>query len=585
MIENTKKVDQFTLDIIKDSLYAIGEEMFIAVARSSKSPVIYETLDFASALTDAKGNLLTQGNGVTGFIGLLSSIVKTTLEKFGKNNKILPGDVFILNDPYIGGGSHLSDVGIITPIFYHNELVAFSVNKAHWTEVGGKDPGSWGVDTNSIFQEGIQFSCIKLFEQGKINEGIMDMIRSNVRYPDLSIGDLWAQIAGNRTGEKRFIELCHKYGKETVMLSIERLLRSSEKLSVKEIQKLPKGDYYAEDYIDDDGVGNGPFLIKVKVTITDDKFIADFTGSHAEVPGPINSTYYVTISAVRTVFLAVTNPSQDINDGVFIPLEVIAPEGSIFNAQRPAPISTYWESMSFASDIVWKALAPVLPERLPAGHLVSVCGFNMSGIHSETGEPYLNVAPSQGGWGAGAGMDGQNAQFCIGDGETYNIPAEVLETRYGFIVEAYSLLADGKGEGEYRGGSGVIKRYRYLNDGNYFTGTFGRNKFLPWGMNEGGEGSGNRFRIIKKDGAIDGPFGKYPRYPLKEGDKLEMIMGTGGGYGHPFKRPVEKVMMDYKNEFISLDQAKEAYGVVIDLETGDFVSLTEERKAYAGDHA
>ncbi|MBS7527498.1 hydantoinase B/oxoprolinase family protein [Fusibacter paucivorans] len=580
MIEKNNTMDQFTLDIIKDSLYAIGEEMFIAVARSSKSPVIYETLDFASALTDAKGNLLTQGNGVTGFIGLLSSIVKATINKFGIRNNILPGDVFIINDPYIGGGSHLSDVGIVTPIFYQNELVAFSANKAHWTEVGGKDPGSWGVDTNSIFQEGLQFPCVKLFEQGKINESVMDIIRGNVRYPDLSIGDLWAQIAGNRTGEKRFVELCDKYGKTLVMMSIERLLKSSEILSIKEIQKLPKGDYYAEDFIDDDGVGHGPFLIKVKVTVTEDSFICDFTGSHPQVPGPINSTYYATVGAVRTMFLAATNPSQDINDGVFKPLKVIAEEGSIFNAQRPAPISTYWESMSFASDLIWKALAPILPDRLTAGHLVSVCGFNMSGIHPDTGEPYLNVAPNQGGWGAGEGMDGQNAQFCIGDGETYNIPAEVLETRYGFIVESYSLLADGMGKGEYRGGSGVVKRYRYLNDENYFTGTFGRNKFLPWGMNDGGGGSGNRFRIIKKDGTIDGPFGKYPRYPLREGDCLEMIMGTGGGYGHPYKRPIDKVLMDYKNEFISLAQAETDYGVIINPDDGAFIALTKEREAF-----
>src|SRR6056297_1930806 len=161
-MKNTQKIDQFTLDIVKDSLYAIGDEMFIAVARSSKSPVIYETLDFASGLTDAEGNLLTQGNGVTGFIGLLTSIVQATIKKFGKKNEIYPGDIFLVNDPYIGGGSHLSDVGIVMPIFYDNQLVAFSANKAHWTEVGGKDPGSWGVDMTEIYQEGLQFSCIKL---------------------------------------------------------------------------------------------------------------------------------------------------------------------------------------------------------------------------------------------------------------------------------------------------------------------------------------------------------------------------------------------------------------------------------------
>jgi N-methylhydantoinase B len=551
--------------------------MFIAVARSSKSPVIYETLDFASGLLDSEGNLLTQGNGVTGFIGLLTSIVKATIKKFGKKNQIFPGDIFLVNDPYIGGGSHLSDVGIVMPIFYDNQLVGFSANKAHWTEVGGKDPGSWGVDTREIYQEGLQFSCIKLAERGNMNDSVLDIIKSNVRYPDLSIGDMWAQISGLRTGEKRFVDLCDKYGKEVVLESIDRLLKTSEEVSIKEINKLPNGTYHAEQFIDDDGLGNGPFKIIVDVTITDDEFICDFTGSHSQVEGPINSTYYTTIAAARTIFLGVTNPSQDINDGVFKPLKVIAEKGSIFNAQRPAPISTYWESMSFASDIIWEALAPVLPDRLTAGHLVSVCGFNMSGIHPDTKEPYLNVAPNQGGWGAGKGMDGQNAQFCIGDGETYNIPAEVLETRYGFVVEEYSLRADGAGKGEYRGGSGVVKRYRYLNDNNFFTGTFGRYKYLPWGMNGGGEGSANMFRVIKSDGSVDGPYGKYPRYPLNTGDKLEMIMASGGGYGNPYKRPVDKVVMDCKNEFISLEQAKEDYGVVIDPDTFDVVELTGDR--------
>lgn len=577
-MKDKNNVDQFTLDIIKDSLHAIGEEMFIAVARSSKSPVIYETLDFASALTDASGNLLTQGNGVTCFIGLLSSMVKTVLNKFGFKNDILPGDMFLINDPYLGGGSHLSDVGIVMPIFVENEIVAFSANKAHWTEVGGKDPGSWGVDSTEIYQEGLQFSCIKLANQGKMNDAVLDIIASNVRFPDLSIGDMWAQVAGLRTGEKRFIELCKKYGKDTVLMAISRLLKTSEETSLRELRKLPKGSYSAVDYIDSDGLGSGPLKVMVKVTITDDEFICDFTGSHPQVLGPINTTYFGLLSAVRVMFLAATNPSQDINDGVFTPLRIIAEKGSIFNAVRPASVSTYWESLLFAIDLIWQALAPVLPEKLTAGHLLSVCGFNMSGIHPYTKEPYLNVAPSQGGWGAGKGMDGQNAQFCIGDGETYNIPAEVLETRYGFIVEEYKLLADGAGKGEYRGGSGVIKRYRYLNDNNFFTGTFGRHDFVPWGSNGGGKGSQNKFTVIKADGSIDGPYAKYPRYPLNKGDILEMTMGTGGGYGNPYKRSIEKVIMDYKNEYITLEQAEEDYGVIIDPNTFSVIGLTDKRK-------
>ncbi len=571
-------VDQFTLDIIKDSLYAIGEEMFISVARTSKSPVIYEVLDFASALTDAKGNLLTQGNGVTGFIGLLSSMVKETINKFVEKENLFPGDIIIINDPYGGGGSHLSDVGLVMPIFYEGELVAFAANKAHWTEVGGKDPGSWTVDSTEIYQEGLQFPCVKLADKGVMNESLLGVIRANVRFPDLSIGDMWAQVAGLKTGEKRFCEICDKYSKETVLIAIKRLLKMSEEISKNEVKKLPNGVYEAVDYIDDDGVGNGPFKVQVKVTITDDEFICDFRGSHMQVPGPVNVTYSGLVSAVRTIFLAATNPSQDVNDGVFKPLRIIVDKKSIFSAERPAAVSTYWETMIYGEDLIWKALAPILPDRLTAGHLLSVCGFVFAGTHPHTNEPYIAVGPSLGGWGAGYGKDGENAQFCIGDGETYNIPVEVIETRYGLFVDEYSLRADGAGAGEYRGGSGVVRTYRALNDGNSFTGTFGRFKFLPWGMVEGKEGSRNMFEIIKSDGSIDGPYGKYARYRLNAGDAVKMSTASGGGYGNPLKRPVEKVILDVKNEFISIEQAKNDYGVIIDSDTFEVISISEERK-------
>ena len=524
------KLDQFTLDIVKDSLYAIGEEMFISVAKTSKSPVIYETLDFASGLTDVNGNLLTQGDGVTLFIGLLSTMVKDVIEKYAKYDNIEEGDIFITNDPFGGGGSHLSDVGVVMPIFYDGKIVAYSVNKAHWTEVGGKDPGSWTVDSTEVFQEGLQFPCIKLFEKGKINEPLVDLVKANVRFPDLSIGDMWAQIAGLKTGEKRVRELCDKYGDNTVLESIERMLKISERISKSEVRKIPNGIYEAQDFIDDDGISNEPLDIRVKVIIDDDRFICDFSGSHKQALGPINVAYAGILSAVRTIFLAATNPSQDINDGVFEPLEIIVDEGSVFNAQRPAAVSTYWETMVAAEDLIWKALAPVLPDRLSAGHLQSVCGYVIAGNHPDTNEPYISVGPLPGGWGAGGGKDGESGQFCIGDGETYTIPVEVVENRYGLMVEECRLQANGAGAGEFRGGSGVVTTYRQLSDGGYFTGTFGRFKFLPWGLNGGKEGSRNMFEIIKKDGTISGPYGKYARHRVDKGDAIRTTTATGDGY-------------------------------------------------------
>jgi N-methylhydantoinase B len=576
MTNEIKNIDPFTLDIVKDSLIAVGDEMFYALARTSMSPIVYEVLDYATGLTDAKGNLLTQGNGVTGFIGLLTFMVKATLDKFQGNLK--PGDIIIINDPYMGGGSHLSDVGLVMPIFYQGELVAFSANKAHWTEVGGKDPGSWTNDATEIYQEGLQFPSVKLFDEGKINQALVDIIAANVRFPELSLGDMWAQVAALRTGERRFNELCNKYSKDVVLASIDHLLDHGEQIARKELAKLPKGIFEAVDYMDDDGFGNGPLKVQVKVTITDDKFICDFTGSHPQVLGPVNTTYAALVSGVRTIFLALTNPSQDVNDGIFRPLEIIAEKGSIFNCVRPAAVSTYWESMAFGPDLIWRALAPEVPQRLTAGHLLSVCAVNYSGIHQDTNEPFLIVEPSVGGWGAGLGMDGCAGQFCVNDGETFNVPIEVAETRYGIMVDEYSLHTDGAGAGEYRGGAGAVRSYRALTDNQMATASFGRNKFLPWGFGGGKEGSRNEFEIVKANGEKDGPFGKYARYPLNKNDVIRLITSTGGGYGDPFKRDPKKVAMDAKNEYITLEQAKNDYGVIVNPTTFVVEGLTEDRQ-------
>lgn len=571
------KVDPFTLEIVKDSLVAIGDEMFIALAKTSMSPIIYEVLDYASGLTDAKGQLLTQGNGVTGFIGMLSDMVKQTLKKFG-DGKLKEGDIIIINDSYGGGGSHLSDVGLVMPIFYEGEIVAFSANKAHWTEVGGKDPGSFSNDATDIFQEGLQFPSVKLFNEGEINQAIVDIIEANVRFPELSLGDMWAQVAALKTGEKRVKELCDKHGKPLFLSSVDYLLDHGEQLARQELTKLPKGTFNAEGFIDDDGFGNGPFKIKVKVTISDEKFVADFRGSHPQVPGPVNCSYTALVSAVRTIFLAITNPSQDANDGVFRPLEVITDKGSVLSAERPAPVSIYWESMLAGADLIWKALAPVIPHRLNAGHLLSVCSVVLSGLHQDTDEPFLIVEPSVGGWGASEGQDGARGQFCIGDGETYNVPVEVAETRYGIMVDEYSLHTDGAGAGEYIGGSGVIRSYKALSDNQMVSVTFGRNKFVPWGMNEGNDGSANKVYIEKTNGEVDGPFGIYPRYPLNKGDVVKLVTATGGGYGEPFKRPAEKVAKDVKNGYITVAQAEADFGVKVNEKTYEVEGLTEERQ-------
>ncbi|MCI0688557.1 MAG: hydantoinase B/oxoprolinase family protein, partial [Sporichthyaceae bacterium] len=399
------EVDPFTIEIIKDGLVSISNEMFIALGRTAMSTIIYEVLDYACGLLDADGQVITQGNGVTGFLGVLNFAVRHTLEKFGRDG-LADGDVIIVNDPYFGGGTHLSDVVLVVPIFHDGRLVAFSACKAHWTEVGGKDPGSWTTDATEVFQEGLQFPCVKLYDAGTVNQAVVDIIDANVRLPQMTLGDMHAQAASLRLGARRFLELVGKYGWPVVQASIDAQLDYGERMTRLELGRLPDGVYEATDQIDDDGIGNGPFLVKVRVTIQGEEVTCDFTGTHPQVPGPVNCTLPGLHSGVRTLVKAITSPEIPVSEGCFRPVTVICPPGTVFTAERPAPVSTYWETMNYVTDLMWKALAPVVPERLPAGHFLSVCGLVLAGNHPDTGDLFLLVEPQAGGWGGAAGKDG-----------------------------------------------------------------------------------------------------------------------------------------------------------------------------------
>jgi N-methylhydantoinase B len=562
-VEPARDIDPFTIEIVKDSLIAIGDEMFVALQRTSKSPIIYEVLDFGSGLTDADGQLITQGNGVTVFIGTLTHAVRYTLEKFGPDG-LEPGDVVMTNDPYTGGGTHLSDVTLVVPVFDGESLIAFAASKAHWTEVGGKDPGSWTTDSTEIFQEGLQLPCVKLYEAGRPVQSMIDVIAANVRLPDMTLGDMHAQAAALRLGERRFHELCAKYGVDVVLGSMAALLDHGERLTRLELAELPKGTFEAENMIDDDGLGHGPFPVRVRITISDDEFVCDFTGTHPQVPGPVNCTVTGLHSGVRTLFMAVTDPTIPVNDGCFRPIRIICPPGTIFTAERPAAVSTYWETLNYVSDLVWKALAPVVPTRLPAGHFLSVCGSVIAGRHPETDELFLCVEAQTGGWGAGAAKDGEQGLMCVADGETYVIPVEVAEARYGVLFDEFSLdTGPTAGAGRHRGGRGCVRSYRALGEEMFVTATCGRHKFPPWGVAGGRDGSRNEIRFTHADARVV-VMGKSARYRLERGEVATIVTGTGGGWGDPHDRPVGEVVEDVKDGYVSLEQAERDYGVVLD---------------------
>lgn len=560
---NKSTGDLFTIEVIKDSLMAIGDEMFHSLERTSMSPIIYEVLDYACGLTDKHGNLLSQGNGVTSFIGMLSPMVQSIIDKFDNGRAIKEGDIFIINNPYVGGGSHLSDVGLVMPIFYEGQLIGFSANKGHWTDVGGKDAGSFTNSSSEIFQEGLQLPGVKLVNEGNLNEAVLDIIRENIRMPQFSIGDMWAQIAALKTGNERFIGLCEKYGSILVEEAISFFLSQGEQFARSALKDLPKGTFHAMTYIEDAPEKGGPYPVKGKITITDEEFICDFRGSHPQVESPVNCSYYGLMASVRVIYLGILPETEMINEGLFKPLKIITDAKSIISAERPAPVSMNFEARTAGAECIWKVLAPLMPDRLSAGHHLSVCSVVLDGFNPDSEEPFLIVEPSVGGWGASKGQDGQRGQFFFGNGETYNVPVEVAETRYGVRLEEYALHCDPAGAGEFIGGSGVIRSYRILSDNQKVSIMFGKHQHAPWGMNEGEEGSNNRCEIIRADGTVEGPVGMLAQYQVSKGDVVRFITATGGGYGNPLNRAADQVRQDVKNGYIDKETAKKVYNVEI----------------------
>jgi N-methylhydantoinase B len=554
--------DRFTMDVLREGFAAITDEMFVSLQRTSQSPIIYEVLDFGVGITDSSGELIAQGNGVAGFLGPLGDVVRETIAR----RKVLrPGDVIIANDPYSGGGTHLSDVALVRPIFASadasGEIIAYAAAKGHWTEVGGKDPGSWTADSEDVYAEGLQLPFVHAYREGEPVEDLRAMLAANSRLPEMVLGDLTAQAACLEVAERRLLELCARYGTGTVRAAMRTVLDRSERLAREALARIPHGVFTAEDITDGDGLGNGPFGVRVRVEISESGVTCDFTGSSPQVPGPINCTMSGLVSGVRTIFKAITDPAEPATDGWFRPLDIICPPRTIFTAERPAPVAAYFEATEMASDLVWHALAPAFPGQLPAGTFVSVCSTSLALTHPDSDQPTLLVEPQPGGWGAGRDADGQHGLVSVGDGETYVIPVEVAEQRYGVQVERFGFdIVPGAGAGRRRGGRGLLREYRICCDNGLLTVAWGRHLSSPWGAEGGHDGSPNYVEVLR-DGEPLGPrFGKVSRMPVRRGDVVRLVTGSGGGYGDPRDREAELILADLRDELITPEEAATVYG-------------------------
>ena len=536
-----QKIDPFTYEIIRNGLKTSAEEMFYAFGKAARSPVIYETLDYASAITDSNGDLIAQANGVPGFLGVLDYAVKDLI----RSRPDIEDEFYIANIPYLGG-THLNDVTIMLPLFYDDEIDMFIVNKGHWSEIGGMRFGSWSPDATEIFQEGLQMPNVKLTDNGVPDKEVVELIRANSRTPDLTVGDMEAQIASMRVAKKRILEMYSKYGRDVVLRSVSNMMSDAKKRSYELLKTFPHGEFTVEDFIDDDGINAEPIKVKLKLTVSEDSFTADFTGSSKAVMGSINSPFPATVSAVRLVYVSSVDPHTEPNEGTFDPVKVIAPEGSIFNPSKPNPTSTYWESMSYASDLVWHALVESVPGKLSAGHYLTVGATIVGGMDDfrKDSEPFAIVEPQPGGWGACYDSDGESVLVCSGDGETYNASAEVIEKTLPIRVERLSLnTEDGISRGKYRGGLGMIKEYRILSSEASFSGSFGRSRFPAWGILGGGEGTANYFEVIGSPRTKGRRIGGLK---LVKNDLIRIKTGSGGAWGRYEERDQKLIERDRK---------------------------------------
>jgi N-methylhydantoinase B len=554
MVAMTEQYDPITVEIIQSSLQAAADEMFAALRHTAMSAIIYEVLDMGTGITDRHGELAGSGAGIPGFVGVLDKTVKWILNKFNKPGDIEQGDIFMTNDPYSGGVTHLNDVVLVMPIFVEGEIVAWAANIAHWNDVGGMVPGSMSTDAKEIFQEGMILAGIKLFSRGKPIQSVFDVLTANCRMPDFLTGDLWAGVASIRVGERRVQEIATKYGKEVFIHALEEYMDYGEQVSLSALKRLPKGKFTLREEED-----NGQYF-NVTVEIRDDEFIVDLSDNPDQDKGPFNMSRDEAVVACQIAFKNVTSPEKVANGGTFRPLRVILRHGSLFDPIYPAAMGIYYELSIRLHDLILRAIAEHMPDSLPSGGFASICGTLFGGNHPDTGRTYAVIEPELGGWGGSARADGNPGQFSGFHGETYNCPAEVAEARYGVTVDYLSFHDDEGGEGMHRGGKGVRIDYRIRSDNAWLTVAYTRSKVLPWPLNGGRPGSANYILIERTNG-------KTERYAVVSGltlntdDVIHVMTGTGAGWGDPLKRDRGLVKEDLKNGYITQYQAEQYYGL------------------------
>ncbi len=551
-------VDLVTVEVIKGGLIYTAEEMGIALRNSSYSHNIKERMDHSCAIFDSDKRLIAQAEHIPVHLGSMGLAVKQGLSVF--EGELQRGDMILFNDPYISG-THLPDITLIAPVFYRDEVIAYVANKAHHSDVGGKVPGSLAGDATELFQEGIIIPPVKFVKKGVFDREILEIIKFNVRVPDIRVGDLRAQAAANNVGINRILGLVEKYGLKNFKESTQKIMDYSERRMRNEIRKMPEGVYTAEDYLESTGVEEKIVKIKVRITINGSEINFDYTGTDPQVRGPLNAPLGVTMSGVYYTLMAVTDPTIPVNDGCYRPVELYVPRGCLMNPVKPAPVAGgNVETSQRNVDVLLKAFSKVIPGKVCAGSQGTMNNICVGGIDEEN-RPWAFYETLAGGMGGRPGLDGLDGVH-VHMTNTMNTPIEALEKSYPLRFISYRLRDDSGGPGKWRGGCGVERSWKLISPTATLSILAERTKIPPWGLNGGEPGAKGEFYIVKRSGERVKLKSKCT-VTIEKGDTFVARTPGGGGYGNPFERNPEKVLRDFLNGLVSKESARKHYGVVV----------------------
>ena len=549
--------DPITLELVKNALDAIVDEMAIAMMHAAYSTNLKTAMDMSCALCDADGRLIAQGLTLPLHLGSIPDAIVHVLTAY--EGRIEPGDVFLLNDPF-RGGTHLPDFYVFKPIFVGDLLVGWSVTVGHQMDVGGKTPGGNGCDATEIYQEGLRIPPLKLFARGEPVEALFALLEANVRVPRLVLGDVRAQVAACRTGEREYLALIERYGRERFAACTDALLEQAERLARNAIADMPDGTYRFTDWIDDDGIDDEPIPITVAITVAGEEMLVDFTGSAPQVRGAINSPLPFTKSAVYACVRHLIGGEPPNNEGYFRPITVTAPAASVVNPVLPASVAARGLTAFRIANAVFGALARIAPDRVFACESGGDTGVSYGGYDADR-KPFVFVEFVYGGWGGRPDRDG--VDVCSSAVVNFaNNPVEILESEYPLVIEEYGYVPDSGGAGRHRGGLAVVRQYRFENPEATLQLRTDRRRFVPYGLAGGRDGTPTA--NLLRSGDTERELPTKCTLTVRDGDVLRHVVAGAGGWGDPHLRDPALVLHDVVEEKITPGYAEREYRVAVE---------------------